>query len=215
MSPDAAADGLADKEAAAQVARRRFDALLQRLNADEAKGGFGYEALRRRLILYLRRHEPVEAEALTDEALDRLARRLEEGAAITDSALFAFGIAKLIVLEARARNTRRDAALRDPQFAAATEDEDVVDPVLVTALQECLRHIGRRGADLLFAYYRDDDARRIRTRRSLAMALGISLNTLRNRALRLREALEACVRKRTGTPPQRDENSQMDTISDG
>ena len=47
-------------------------------------------------------------------------------------------------------------------------------------------------------YYGADGAERIATRQRLAGERGISINALRNRALRLREALEDCVRKRLG-----------------
>ena len=60
----------------------------------------------------------------------------------------------------------------------------------------------------------EDDARRIPARRELAARLGIGLNALRNRALRLRETLEQCIRQRlgeSGATTLRDGTPQKDT----
>lgn len=191
MSAAAAAD-------AGDVARRRLRGLIARLRADAASGGFDYEPLRRRLVLFFRQHEPVDAEALADEVLDRLARRLDEGTAIDNAGLYAFGIAKLMLFEAHERRTRHEAARQEALATAEAEAErdEETDPALLAALRACLREFGPRSAELMLAYYRDDDARRIATRRGLAARLGVSLNALRNRALRLRDALETCVRRR-------------------
>ena len=178
------------------VAKRRLHGLVERLRADATAGGFDYEQLRRRLVLFFRQHEPVDAEALADDALDRLARRLDEGTAVDNAGLYAFGIAKLMLFEAHERRMRQEAARQEAFAAVEDEPEEETDPALLAALRACLRESGVRSTALMLAYYRDDDARRIVTRRDLAAGLGVSLNALRNRALRLREALEACVRRR-------------------
>lgn len=183
------------------LARRRLHGLIKRLHADADAGGFDYEQLRRRLILFFRQHEPVDAESLADEALDRLARRLDEGTAIENAGLYAFGIAKLMQFEANERRARREAARQEAIAAIDFEadEPDESDPVMLAALRACLREFGPHSSDLMLTYYRDDDARRIATRRDLAAKLGVSINALRNRALRLRETLETCVRRRVGT----------------
>lgn len=193
MNASTVADAVAD-----DLASRRLHGLIERLRTDAAGVGFDYEQLRRRLILFFRQHEPVDAESLADDALDRLARRLDEGTAIDNAALYAFGIAKMMLLEAHERRTRREAARQEAIVAVEDDaDEDnATDPLLLAALRACLREFGARSTELMLTYYRDDDARRIATRRDLAARLGLSINALRNRALRLREALEACVRRR-------------------
>ncbi|HEX6833503.1 MAG TPA: hypothetical protein VF132_08215 [Rudaea sp.] len=216
MSADRSVDN--EDAASEELAARRFNALLERLRADGAAGGFSYEQLRRRLILFFRQREPVDAETLADEALDRLARRLDEQVAIDNPALYAFGIAKLMLFEAHARRLRHDAIRSDVPAPAAMDpsENDETDPALLAALRACLKTIGPRGCDLIFTYYRDDDARRIKTRRELAAQLGITLNTLRNRALRLRTALETCVRERLrGRTRDADDGfAQTDTSDD-
>ncbi len=191
-------DANAANDSADDIERRRLHGLIERLRTEALAGGFGYEALRRRLVLFFRQHEPIDAEALADGALDRLARRLDDGTAIDNAALYVFGIAKLMLFEAHERRMRREAARQETLNAAddVIDDDDATDPLLLAALRACLREFGASSAELMLAYYRDDDARRIATRRDLAARLGISINALRNRALRLRAALETCVRRR-------------------
>ena len=136
---------------------------------------------------------------------------------IDNPAPYAFGIAKLMLFEANARRLRQESRVDAPETQPAMiEDDDAIDPALVRALRTCLRSIGRSGSELMLAYYRDDDARRIKTRRNLAEKLGVTVNTLRNRALSLRAALEACVRARmaSGTTGKYDESAQSDTPDD-
>lgn len=173
-----------------------FRALLQRLDAD----GIGYEALRVRLIRFFRLHVPIEAEDLADVALDRLARKLHNGVEIASLPLYALGIARMIVHEAHARGARRRLAEADPSFASEADDDADDDGAEVeavhAALSACLDSAGAPSRELILEYYGADGAARIATRQRLAAARGISLNALRNRALRLRDALEDCVRKR-------------------
>ena len=177
-------------------AQARFRVLLDRLSVDGDDGATGYEDLRRRLIAFFRHHVPAEAETLSDVALDRLARRMGEGVEVDDARLYALGIARNVLLEARARIAQHERAMADPTFAASDADADEADPATLAALRRCLGRIGPERARLIVDYYEGDGARRIQTRRRLAATLDIALNTLRNRALRLREELEDCVRRR-------------------
>ena len=176
-----------------------FAALLQRLRAD---GGDerSYESLRARLIRFFRLHAPIEAEDLADVALDRLARRLHDGTEIASITSYTLGIARMVAHEARARGARRHLAEEDPAFALANANEDsAAAERLLAALGACLDAAGENARRLILRYYGDDGAGRIALRRRLAAECGVSLNALRNRALRLRDALEDCVRERIGT----------------
>ena len=175
-----------------------FGALLARLSAD---GGDvqAYEALRRRLIQFFRLHVPAEADELADVVLDRLARRIHEGVEVASVPSYALGVARMVLHEARAKAARRHLAEADPTLVP---DEDAADDArdlehVLAALRACLDAAGTIARDLILTYYGGDGAARIATRKRLADEHGISLNALRNRALRLRDALEECVRKRT------------------
>ena len=175
-----------------------FEALLHRLRRD-GDDAVTYEALRRRLIQFFRLHVPTDAEDLADSVLDRLARKIHEGIDVASVPSYALGIARMVLHEARAKLARRHLAEADPTLAP---DEDSADDArelesMLVALRGCLEAAGATARGLILAYYGGDGAVRIATRKGLADEHGISLNALRNRALRLRDALEECVRKRT------------------
>jgi len=177
-----------------------FTALLHRLRGDD-DAGVAYERLRSRLIRYFRLHVPAEADELADVAIDRLARRVDEGVDVANVPLYALGIARLVLLEARTRYARQQMAEADPTAWPDADDADsaesrVVDEQATAALAACLDAAGSEARTMIVGYYAADGAERIRVRKRLADQCGISVNALRNRALRLRDALETCVRKR-------------------
>lgn len=173
-------------------------ALLAHLGGDRSAAA-AYEALRRRLIAFFRLHVPAQADDLADVALDRLGRRLAEGVAVEDTGGYALGIARYLVREAQAQAIRAARAEHDPLLQLPDEDaaaDAVRHEAVLAALDTCLDTAGPAQGRLILDYYGADGGERIALRQRLATALGISLNALRNRALRLREALEACVRER-------------------
>lgn len=175
-----------------------FRALLARLSADGGDAA-AYEALRRRLIQFFRLHVPAEADDLADVVLDRLARRIHEGIDVASVPSYALGVARMVLHEARAKSARRHLAEMDPTLAPDDDSGDDARDLegVLAALRACLDAAGTAARALILSYYGGDGAVRIATRKRLADEHGISLNALRNRALRLRDALEACVRKRT------------------
>jgi DNA-directed RNA polymerase specialized sigma24 family protein len=181
-----------------------FEALLRRLRSDR-DAGLAYEALRQRLILFYRLHTPVEADELADITLDRLARKIHEGTDITSVPLYALGIARMVLHETRARSARRRVAEADPTLFSCADDAGDAEAIaaneaVMKALSTCLDAAGAQARALILAYYGADGAARISIRQRLATEQQISLNALRNRALRLREALERCVRRSLGDP---------------
>lgn len=186
-----------------------FHALLERLQQDGPSAQVAYEALRKRLVLYLRLHVPTQADELADEALDRMARRLQEGTPVQNVALYALGIARLLVRETVARRVREDTAARDATLFQDDEDTATEREALHAALLGCFEGLGQDGANLIIDYYAGGSGTvRIEKRRQLAARLGLALNALRNRAFRLRDMLEHCIRERLGA---RDESPLPDT----
>ena len=175
-----------------------LDALLARLAADGDEG-VGYETLRRRLIRFFDVYVPADADELADVALDRVARRIHEGVEVASVLSYTLGVARMVLHEARARAARRRVAEIDPTLLPDDENTESRDiEVALAALSHCLDAAGGDGRTLILEYYGADGASRIALRQRLAHERGISLNALRNRALRLREALEDCVRRRLG-----------------
>jgi DNA-directed RNA polymerase specialized sigma24 family protein len=170
---------------------RAFELLLAALAPERDAAAIRYEELRLRLIRVLRWERTSEPETLADEAFTRLARRLAEGESVAEVPAYLNGIARFLVKEDRAQRQRTlplegDHPARD---SAAQETESAH-----AALERCLAALDRPQRSLVLGYYEGDQMMRIRNRQKLAASLGLALNALRNRALRLREKLEACVR---------------------
>ncbi len=177
-----------------------LEALFERLGAD-ADVAPAYEQLRLRLVTFFRLKFPVDAEALADEAIDRLARRLTDGTEVANLAAYALGIARLLVLEAGTRRRREYQAALDAQLDEQTLcagynplEQGASPDQALPALRACLDALGAQSARLILEYYgADGGAARIERRQRLADRLGMTVNALRNRALRARVALEKCL----------------------
>ncbi|MBS0555968.1 MAG: hypothetical protein JSR27_00985 [Proteobacteria bacterium] len=176
----------------ADAAQAPWRALLQRLG-----GAAAYEELRRRLVLILRVRVPTRAEELADESFDRLARRLAANAPIDNPAAFALGIARKLILEAETQAARQARALADPTTQPQSVEPDDADTDAARfALRFCLQRLDADKRSLILEYYACDGAARIAARQRMAQQQGMSLNALRNLALRLRETLQRCLRGR-------------------
>lgn len=118
-------------------------------------------------------------EELADETLNRLARRILEGEPIENIERYALGIARMLLKEVARRREKWNFAVREIriQQPAAAEESG-----MSLAVERCLDTLPESSRKLIARYYREERA-------ALAGELGISLNTLRNRALRIREKL--------------------------
>lgn len=175
-----------------------FRALLARLAQEPEGQGAAYETLRVRLIQFFRLHDPAHAETLADATLDRIARKVHAGTAVENLRLYALAVARHVLQEAQARARRERRMEHDPSLQPDTDaaaDTERLELALA-ALRACADALGAQAATLIFAYYGDEGTQRIRNRQRLAADLRTSVNALRNRALRMRETLERCVRRR-------------------
>lgn len=171
--------------------------LLARLDADQQRAGVMYEELRRRLILFFRLHHPRYAEDLADEVLDRVARKLAEGAEIDRIDFYMIGVARFVLRERLAAAQREQRAQEEIVYLRQSSSTNDPDPELYSAaLTRCLQRLGTSDRVMILRYYGEDGSTRIRARQGLAEQLGINLNALHNRALRLRKQLEKCVSAR-------------------
>lgn len=168
-------------------------ALLRALHpTDNAAAGERYQTLRRKLMMFFAaRHCEAAAPDLADVAIDRLARRLAEGAPIDASIeSFALGIARNVAREEWKRPVPADvnwSAIAAPSSAPPEED-----PAL-RCLDECLAALPASSRESLHRFYTDSGAAKIENRQRLAAELGIDANALRVRMHRARVKLEACV----------------------
>jgi len=184
-----------------------LERLLVRLDPDPARAAEAYEALRLSLTRFFDWRGAHFPDECADETMNRLARRLDEGAAVADIRGFALGIARLVRLErARSPQVRQDEL--DEEWigpAPATVERDP-EPRLHECLEACLASLAPDARTLILEYYQDQRRQKIDRRVRLATQLGLSANALRSRAQRVRDRLERCVRacaagRATGTKP--------------
>src|SRR6185369_13185397 len=81
------------------LSQEAFFRLLARLNADPSIAGEEYEKLRERLMYFFERKGCRIPAELSDETINRVARRVMEGLDIQDVFRFSHGVARLVLLE--------------------------------------------------------------------------------------------------------------------
>jgi DNA-directed RNA polymerase specialized sigma24 family protein len=188
-----------------------LDALLLHLDSDRQRAGSRYEELRTRLTRFFQWKGCREAEELADEVFDRAGRRLAAGEELRSGnpASFLQGIARLVHLE-HLRKQGKSVPLPEEDVLSADPPEEPSWSQL--ALRACLAELGPEERSLILGYYdlestvRPEDGETVletvaegakgKRRRLLAERNGLTLNSLRIRAHRLRQRLEACVRSR-------------------
>jgi DNA-directed RNA polymerase specialized sigma24 family protein len=170
--------------------RAGWDRLLELFPGDAAAKAAAFGRLRDRLVSFFRWKGGRAPDELADEVLARIATKLDTGERVDDLRAYALGVARLVYLE----SVKSDVREREALAQAPTHAEDPPDELLA-ALEECLRAMAPDDATLVREYLEGSGQARIDARAALAKRLETSLNALRIRAFRLRERLEACVRK--------------------
>src|SRR5262245_41377894 len=169
--------------------------LLAGLHQDRERAGEAYEALRRSLVKFFDWRGANHPEECADETLDRLARRLDEGAPVDDPVLYARGIARLVLLETwrrpEERALRTDTAQLAHLPAPATVEPSDAEP-RSRCFEGCLADLPEDGRRLILEYYAGTGRVKIDARKRMAEALSLSENALRSRAQRIRDRLERC-----------------------
>jgi len=177
-------------------------ALLHVLHAgDRAAAGERYEAIRRRLLtLFAARHtgSAVDTNALADETLDRVARRLHEGIVLESSIeSFVLGVARNVarekwkgIKEVEIQPTANPVAAESdsPDYGLLRDRDSTLE-----CLEKCLAELLPRPRSWVMQFYTGTGGLKIAARKRLAGELGLDLNALRVRLFRIRAKLETCV----------------------
>jgi DNA-directed RNA polymerase specialized sigma24 family protein len=173
-----------------------FGALLDRLDRDRGRAAERYEELRRMLLRFFEWRGAPFPDEHTDETFNRVARKLAEGVAIENIGGYIYKVARLVYLETRKGPDAKRVPLDTsrPMAAADLASEAAEKERRLACLDDCLRELPAESRELIVAYYRDDTQGRIEGRRRLAERLGLRAEALANRAQRLRDKLERCVR---------------------
>jgi DNA-directed RNA polymerase specialized sigma24 family protein len=104
----------------------------------------------------------------------------------------------MLLLEINKGRQREQAALAEigaapDVYLPANDDESRLD-----CLRNCLQTLSPDNRELILQYYQGEKGEKIENRKKLIDRLGIPVNTLRMRALRLREKLQSCVEECVG-----------------
>ena len=179
-----------------------LERLLARLDADPDRAAEAYELLRQTLTRFFDWRGAHFPDECADEAINRLARRLDEGAEVEDPRGYALGIARLVLMErSRSPQLRQDEL--DEQTPAPPPARTDDRPHLHDCLDNCLAALPAESRTLILEYYQDQRRLKIDRRVRLATDLGLTAQALRSRAQRVRDRLERCVRGCTGSQADR------------
>jgi DNA-directed RNA polymerase specialized sigma24 family protein len=164
-----------------------FERLLGVLDNDRERAAIAYEQFRTRIAGLLRWWGASNPDDLADQTLDRVARKLEEGATVPPGSVGAYvrGVARMVFYE-----SARDGRARRNAVAPPAEDRTDVE-ARHACLDRCLSDLDGGERSLVLRYY--EHGRKEEMRRGLARELGVSLTALRIRMHRLRQRLELCV----------------------
>ena len=170
-----------------------FDKLLIAFGGDRESGSEKYLEIRGNLTRFFEWRGCPFPEDHADETMNRVAKKVAQGEEILNPAGYAMGVARLLLLEIVKGRQREQSALTEiGRESEAYEAEDDSEGRL-TCLRNCLQTLSPDNRDLILQYYQGEKSEKIQNRKELMERLGVPVNTLRMRALRLRERLQGCV----------------------
>jgi DNA-directed RNA polymerase specialized sigma24 family protein len=177
-----------------------FDQLLHFLDADRDAAARKYEEVRGRLLKLFAWRGCTAPEDYADRVIDRVARRVVEGAAISVAEPYQYfrGVALNVLREhwrEPARAWQPIAAVQDAPCLATSPawDHDAGQAAerQLSCLECCLGALPQEQRTIVVEYHAGPG--QIARRRALSQRLDIPMNALRIRVHRLRTALEGCV----------------------
>jgi DNA-directed RNA polymerase specialized sigma24 family protein len=177
-----------------EMSQEAFDLLLDRLDSDRETAGSKYEAIRLMLMKLFENRNITGSTDHADEVINRLTRKLIEGAEIQSLTAYALGIARLYIKEVL--RGHKHVALEDEEWSkrlsVAQPSVDEGESQHERCLTQCLDTLKHDDRELILQYYEEDKEARIDHRKVLADKLGMTTITLRTRACRIRMRLEEC-----------------------
>ena len=180
-----------------------FRNLLGWLDEGTDSGGEKYLEVRRRLAAYFDRRSCSPADELADETLNRVARRLEEEGAVSETppVRYCYIVARFVFLEHIRRMGHRQVEFDERSgngkpAALASDSDDATRQRLLDSLDRCLQLLSNPDRELILEYYRGELRARIERRREIAARLHLTANAVTIRACRIRDRLETCLKRR-------------------
>lgn len=176
-----------------------FDELLLSLHPDRDHAGLLYENIRRKLLQFFEARGSSVPEEHADETFDRVMRRMAAGEKVENPALYCYGVARFVWIEASRARSREPVELDEnavmPVANDDAEDLDLAREAVerrLECLEACLENLADETRQFIIEYYREEKGPKIEVRKLLAARLDTTLNALRLRACRLRRELAKC-----------------------
>lgn len=212
--------GVKNPEERPEASRADFDRLLKLLHPDPAEAAELYEVMRMKLRSFFRWRGGEDPDAMVDEAMDRVLRRLSDGAIIHSPSSYFYSVARHLLREEGEKKSRLRSALQshphlklehNPVLEEAEKDEAAKAELRLNCLKSCLRKLPALERNLILQYYKYGKEGKSHRRKELADASGIPLNALRIRVFRIRARLGTCVQECLGTTRGMKWNSETDS----
>jgi len=187
------------------LTQQAFDSLLAYLAPDRNTAAKKYIEFRRNLVRFFEWRGCSAPEDYADEVMNRGAKRIAEGEDIRDPAMYLVGIARMFLFENRHQRAREQQPVSEVLVQSKTTPYEIEydRDQRVVCLRRCLQQVSPESRKLILLYYEGDKSEKIDNRKKLMELLKIPANTLRARALRIRERLqscaEQCMNKRTSS----------------
>jgi DNA-directed RNA polymerase specialized sigma24 family protein len=176
------------------LTQEAFDRLLVALGGDRDSAAQKYLEIRTNLMRFFEWRGCSFPEDHADETINRMAKRVAEGEEILNYSGYAMGVARLLLLEINKGRQREQQALAEIGTSSEVYQEDPDDSEnRLVCLRSCLQTLSPDNRELIIEYYQGEKGEKIQNRKKLMDRFGIPVNTLRMRALRLRERLQSCV----------------------
>jgi RNA polymerase sigma factor (sigma-70 family) len=174
----------------------RIDDLLAWLSPDRELATSLYLELRHSLLRIFAWNQCADPEGLTDETFDRVLRQVHilrdtfEG----NPKLFFYGVANNLIKEYRKR-VKSHVPIEEIELVEdpPQELEEETSEQRKKCLRKCLRKLPKDKRDQILNYYSQEKQAKIIHRAKMARQLGLSIEALRVRMLRIRVSLEACI----------------------
>ena len=178
---------------------KAFDGLLTALDPNRDLAGEKYERIRRKLTEFFEARGSASPADHTDQTINRVARRIEEGEIIESLERYFYGVARLLWMETLRARDKQPVALdlvKTPAVAADNGEQEALrlnQERRLECFEDCLQSLPAGNRVLVIEYYREEKGLKIEHRKRQAVSLGMSLNALRLRACRIRAELAACI----------------------
>lgn len=182
------------------LSQEAFDKLLVALGGDGDRDSAAqkYLEIRSNLMRFFEWRGCSFPEDHADETINRIAKRVADGEEILNFSGYAMGVARLLLLEINKGRQREQLALAEIGHASEFYEEKDDGERRLVCLRSCLQTLTNDNRDLILEYYQGEKGEKIQNRKKLMDRLGIPVNTLRMRALRVREKLQICVEECVG-----------------